>query len=107
MNALKGAAMEGIVVVDIPHSNPVSLTPVTLPYGINIRGTWVVNFKNNSYGTWRPLHKIVSTATINVNAADLSLLLPADPHTFATGYPPTHSNPPQDPLNLAISAHGY
>src|ERR1051325_8280821 len=74
--AKTGVTMEGIIVVDLPHNSKTmpdpSLDPSHLPSGINVRGTLIFNF----IGDWSPLEKIINTATMNINAADLSGLVP-------------------------------
>jgi hypothetical protein len=98
-----GAVLEGIVVVDIPLGSKVTLSPSTLPSGINVRGTLVFNF----VGAWDPLDKIINTATININPANLATLNPNDPSSFPTGYPPTYLNPAKNPVNVNITAKGF
>ena len=105
MNIAKlGTIMEGIIVVDVPKSGtqPV-LDDSKLPYGINVRGTLIFNFTGN----WAPLDKIVNTATMNINPANLSGLVASNPSTYTTGYPPTYTNASRNPINVDITAKGF
>jgi hypothetical protein len=96
--------MEGIIVVDLPYKGTLpSLDPSHLPNGMNVRGTLIFNFT----GAWAPLDKIINTATMNINAADLSGLVPGNPATYTTGYPPTFLDPTKNPYNVDITAKGY
>lgn len=104
MNNLKGAFMEGIVVVNIRKAEMSnSLDPTDFPYGINIHGTLVFNFASDvSTGD-----KIINTSTMNINPADLSHLVAGDPSTYTTGYPPVYNNPSKNPINIDITSKGY
>jgi hypothetical protein len=90
-------AMEGVVVVDLKKSDP-DLSPTQFPNGINVRGTLIFNFSSDFSAT----DKIINTATVNINKADLSGLNPADPTTYTTGYPPVYTNPAKNPVNVDI-----
>jgi hypothetical protein len=105
----KTKTLEGVVVVDIKYGSSLpDLDTKTLPSGINVRGTLVFNFTPNSKGkNWDPLDKIVNTATMNINAANLSGLNPNDPSTYTTGYPPTYTDPSKNPVNVDITAYGF
>ncbi len=98
-------ALEGVVVVDVKKNdaNFGNLDPAHFPRGINVRGTLVFNF----HGGFLPTDKIFNTATMNVNKADLSGLVPTDPKTYTTGYPPVYTDPSKDPKNVDISARGF
>ena len=99
-----GATLEGIIVVDLPKGGSLpTLSSSTLPFGINVRGTLIFNFT----GAWNPLDKIVNTADVNINKANLSGLVPGDPATYTTGYPPTFTDPTKNPLNVNIKPSGY
>ncbi|HEY2952877.1 MAG TPA: hypothetical protein VGK40_09855 [Verrucomicrobiae bacterium] len=96
--------MEGIIVLDLPKGGSLpSLSPSTLPNGLNVRGTLIFNFT----GAWHPLDKIINTATMNINAADLSGLVPGNPATYTSGYPPTFLDSTKNPVNANITSKGY
>jgi hypothetical protein len=86
MNKEGANALEGIVVIDIATSDKslTYLTPTKMPKGINIRGTLVFNFLSG----WKSTDKIVNTATMNINPANLAALNIYDPTTFTSGYSP-------------------
>ena len=96
---------EGIVVVDIATSDPDrnNVTSGKFANGINIRGTLMFNFLSG----WKSTDKIVTTATYNINPADLTGLNIYDPTTFTSGYPPTFSSPTKRPCNANIVPKGY
>ncbi len=98
-------ALEGIIVVDIWRNDKQfgSLDPTHLPNGVNVRGTLVFNF-SPEFG---PMDKIINTATMNINPADLSRLNPSDPSTYPSGYPPIYTNPAKNPVNVDISSQGF
>jgi hypothetical protein len=120
INAAKNAsnsatAMEGVIVVDVSASDAQlkNLTDTIIPNGINIRGTWLMNFTGTG---WDPTtEKIIVSAAININPADLSHVVATNPATFTTGYPPVYVDPHKNPTNininastnLAINAKGY
>ncbi len=95
-------ALEGVVVVDIKKTDP-SITPALVPNGINVRGTLIFNFGP----TYTASDKIINTATMNINKADLSGLVATDPSTYTTGYPPVYTDPAKDPANVDITAKGF
>ena len=95
-------ALEGVIVVDIKKTDP-DITPTQLPNGINVRGTLVFNFASD----FLPTDKIINTATVNINKADLSGLVPGDPSTYTTGYPPVYQNPAKNPINVDITSKGF
>lgn len=105
MSAIPNGALEGIIVVDIWKSDPMfkKLDPESLPRGINVRGTLVFNFS----AEFGPMDKIVNTATININAANLAGLNPANPATYSTGYPPKYSDPTKNPTRVDIAPLGF
>ena len=102
VTAGKSNTLEGIVVVDISKSDSSakSIDSGDFPNGINIRGTLVVNFS----GGWAASDKLVNTATMNINAANLSGLVATNPATYTTGYPPTFSNSAKNPFTLDIKS---
>jgi len=100
-------AMEGVVVVDVKMTDLdlANLTTATLPNGINIKGTLLLNFTGSG---WDPVsEKIMVTAAINVNAANLSKLVPTDPSTYTSGYPPAYSTASRNPTNINITSKGF
>ena len=104
VNVMKtGVVLEGVVAVDIAKSGLPSLSPGTLPFGINIRGTLVFNFSS----AYDPSDKVANTAAMNINAANLSGLVPGNAATYASGYPPVYSNPAKNPANVNIAPQGF
>jgi hypothetical protein len=104
-SSIPNGALEGIIVVDIWRSdrNFGNLDPRSLPKGINVRGTLIFNF-SSEFG---PMDKIVNTATININAANLAGVNPADPNTYTTGYPPKYSDATKNPTRIDITPLGF
>ena len=104
-SASANGALEGVIVVDIKKSDSKfnALNPTSLPKGINIRGTLIFNFSSE----FDDSDKIINTATVNINKADLSGLKPADPTTYTTGYPPTFLDASKKPSNVDISSKGF
>jgi hypothetical protein len=102
-SASAAKALEGVIVVDISKSDKGSLDPTSVPLGINVRGTLVFNFSSE----FSPLDKIINTATMNINAANLSGLNAADPTTYPNGYPPTYYDSSKNPVNVNISSKGF
>jgi hypothetical protein len=102
---LTNGALEGIIVVDIHRFDPSlgNFSPYGLPRGINVRGALVLNFDS----TWSPLDKLINTAMLNINPADLNGLNPDDPLTYRSGYPPTYGDPSKDPSNVDITLKGF
>jgi hypothetical protein len=101
------AMMQGVVVVDVwdTDKNMGDLTPKSLPNGINVEGSLLFNFLGSG---WNPTtSKIVVTAAVNVNPADLSGLVTTDPGTYATGFPPVYADPTKDPARINIVPYGY
>ena len=99
----KSTTLEGVIVVDIIPGYKGSLDDTTLPNGINIRGTLIFNFS----GGWKVDDKIINTADMYINAANLTGLNATDRTTYTTGYPPSYSNPSLHPTNVNITAYGY
>lgn len=96
-------SMEGVVVIDVSQSDPNmnQLTSSTLPDGINVKGTLLFNFLGTG---WNPTtSKIIITASVNVNPADLSHMVATNPATYPTGYPPVYSDPTKNPSNINIA----
>ena len=100
ITAGKASTLEGIVVVNIATSDKYAggISSGEFPSGINIKGTLVFNFS----GGWGASDKLVNTATLNINAANLSGLVATNPATYTTGYPATFSDPAKDPYQLDI-----
>lgn len=96
--AAPGTVLEGVIVVEIPKDDKGELSDKTLPKGINVRGTLCFKFGTG----WSPSDKIINTAAMNINPANLSGLVPSDPSTYTTGYPPTFTNPFKNPANVDI-----
>jgi hypothetical protein len=99
--------MQGVIVVDVSTSdkNLNNLTDKNLPGGINIHGTWLMNFTGTG---WDPVsEKIIVTADININAADLSHVVATNPATYTTGYPPVYTDSTKNPTNIDITARGF
>ncbi|HZR18352.1 MAG TPA: hypothetical protein VFE51_13750 [Verrucomicrobiae bacterium] len=97
------APMQGVVVVDIytTDKNLNNLTDKNIPQGINIEGTMVFNFCGSG---WDPVtEKIIVTADLNLNPADLSHLVATNPATYTTGYPPKYTDPTKNPANINIA----
>jgi hypothetical protein len=103
MNAVKSnSVLEGIIVVDTSKSdgNVGNLTAQNLPNGINIHGTLLFNFVGSG---WTVTSSFVVNAAININAANLSGLVPGTSSTYATGFPPTYIDSSKNPINVNIS----
>jgi hypothetical protein len=100
--ASKANPLQGIVVVDfnLAEKSKISLDPSTFPNGICVQGTLVVNY----VGGWSPTDKVINTADMYINWADLSKMNPNDPSTYPSGYPPTYTNPAKNPILIDISA---
>jgi len=100
--ASKAAPLQGIVVVDfnLAEKSKISLDPATFPNGICVLGTLVVNY----VGGWSPGDKVINTADMYINWADLSKMNPNDPSTYPTGYPPTYTNPAKNPVLIDIAS---
>jgi hypothetical protein len=100
-------SMEGVVVVDVSKTDPDmnSLTLANIPNGINVRGTLLFNFLGSG---WSPTSsKIIITAAVNVNPADLSGLVASNPSTYPSGFPAVYLNPAKNPTNINIMPYGY
>jgi hypothetical protein len=101
-----GTLLEGIVVVDV-HSNTeagvTSLNPTTLPNGINIRGALYFNF----LPTFGDTTKLIDTADLNINAANLTGLVATNSATYTSSYPPVYTNAAKNPINISITSLGY
>ena len=98
-----GVVLEGIVAVDIAKSGLPSLSPATLPFGINIRGTLVFNFSS----AYKADDKLVNTAAMNINPANLSGLVVDNPATHTSGYPPVYANPAKHPANVDLTSRRF
>lgn len=96
--------LEGVIVVDIKSSEMKNdITPALVPNGINVRGTLVFNFAPDV----DPTDKIVNTAAMNINPANLSGLVVTNPATYPSGYPPVYANPAKNPVNIDITSKGF
>ncbi|HWY78244.1 MAG TPA: hypothetical protein VN281_21695, partial [Verrucomicrobiae bacterium] len=107
INAVQpGTLLEGVIVVDVHNANEAgtsSLNPTTLPNGINIRGALYFNFLP-SFGS---TSKLINTAALNINGANLSGLVATNPATYTTSYPPVYTNAADNPINVSITSLGY
>ncbi len=74
-----------------------------LPGGINIRGTLLFNF---APGT-DPMYKVYLSTDVNINPADLSGLVPADPSTYTSGYSLPWNDDTKKPSAVDISGAGF
>lgn len=101
--AAGGAVLEGVIAVDIAKSDPTALSTTNLPAGINVRGTLLFNFSAEFTAT----DKLVITAPLYINAANLSGVSPNNPATYTSGYPPVFTNPARRPANVNISGAGF
>ena len=100
-------AIQGVVVVDVWSTDKSmgNLTDSTLPNGINVKGTLVFNFLGPG---WDPTtSKIIINADLNVNAANLSGLVPTNTATYTSGYPPVYTDPTKNPTNIVITSKGF
>lgn len=96
-------AMQGVVVVDVwaTDKNLGNLTIANIPNGINVNGSFVMNFCGPG---WDPVtEKIIVTASLNINPADLSHLNPTNPATYTSGYPPVYTDASKNPVNINIA----
>lgn len=81
--------MEGIITVDLAKDMiGKSWDTPDFPNGINIRGTLVLNFSSD----WVVSDKLFIKCPININAANLTSVVPGDSSTYTTGYPPTFTD---------------
>ncbi|MEY2430183.1 MAG: hypothetical protein QOJ40_3068, partial [Verrucomicrobiota bacterium] len=103
MAAAPNHTLEGVIVVDINPSPGPNWDVSLFPSGINVRGTLFVNFGPGS----TPSSKFQVTASLNVNAANLTGLVANNPATYKTGYPPVYSDPTKNPVNVDISSKGF
>lgn len=101
--AAGGAMLEGVIAVDVAKTDPTALSTTNLPAGIHVRGTLLFNFSAEFTAT----DKLVITAPLFINAANLSGVAPNNPATYTTGYPPTFTNPARRPANVNINGAGY
>src|ERR1043166_3814774 len=95
--------MQGVVAVDVwdTDKNLSNLTDKNLPGGINVRGTLLYNFLGTGWD--KTSEKMIVTADININPADLSHLVATNPATYTTGYPPTYTDLGKNPVNINIA----
>jgi hypothetical protein len=101
-----GTLLEGVVVVDVHSNSEVgvsSLNPTALPNGINIHGALYFNF----LPTFGSTTKLIETADLNINAANLSGLVATNSATYTSSYPPVYTNATKNPINISITSLGY
>jgi hypothetical protein len=98
-------ALEGVVVVDIKKSDKEfdSLDPSNLPHGINVKGTLFFKFE----AAFDPMDKIINTAAMNINPANLTSLVATNPATYPSGYPPVYYDNSKNPTNINITSKGF
>lgn len=98
-------ALEGVIVVDIAGNDKAlgNLNPSKIPNGINVRGTLFFNFDSS----WGALDKVINTADLNINKANLSGLVVTNPATFTSGYPPNYYDNSKNPKRIDIRARGF
>jgi hypothetical protein len=101
--AAGGATLEGVVGVDVSKADFPMLAATNLPSGINIRGTLVFNLSSE----FAPTDKLIIATPLNINAAPLAGLVPANPMTYPSGFPATFANPAKNPVNVDITAAGF
>lgn len=99
-------AMEGVVAVDINWNDGQkgNITLANIPLGINVRGVLLFNMLGTG---WTINTGIAVDAPVNVNPADLTHMVPTDPSTYTTGYPPVYSDSRKNPINIDITSKGY
>ena len=95
--------MEGVVVISLTSKLMVDIDQNDFPNGINIRGTLVMDY-GADVGEW---DKMINTATMNINPADLTGLNPTNPATYKSGLPVVYTDPTKDPVNIDISSKGF
>ncbi len=95
--------LEGVIVVDISPSPGPNWDISHFPSGINVRGSLFVNFGPGS----TPASKFVVSASLNINAANLTGLAANNPATYTTGYPPIYTDPSKNPINIDIRSKGF
>jgi hypothetical protein len=100
VKAAQGNFMEGVIAVDITSKDlGTGIDPTDFGnYPLNVHGTVVFNFTSDV----KPLDKIINTATMNINPADLSHLVATNSSTYTSGYPPVYTTTNQ-PYNIDIS----
>ena len=89
--------------MDVSKSDFPALAPTNLPAGINIRGTLVFNLSSE----FAPTDKLIIATPLNINAAPLAGLVPANPMTYPSGFPATFTNPAKNPVNVDITGAGF
>jgi hypothetical protein len=106
MSATPSYTLEGVVVVDLKHSDT-NWTKAgdsgLFPNGINVRGTLFYNFAPD----FTPLEKFTVNAALNINAANLGGLVATNGTTYASGYPPVYADNTKNPTNIVINSKGY
>jgi hypothetical protein len=97
--------LEGVVVVDIggKDANLSNLDPTHLGYGVNVKGTLFFNF-DSSFG---PGDKIINTATMNINPADMTGFVATNSATYPSGYPPVYYDNSKNPTNINLTPKNF
>jgi len=97
--------LEGVIVVDIAGKDPNvgKLDPSSVPYGINVKGTLFFKF-DSSFGA---SSKIINTAAMNVNPANLAGFVATNAATYPSGYPPVYYDNSKNPTNINITSKGF
>ncbi len=98
--------MEGMVVVDVATNDPAlnSLTPSAFRRAggnINVHGTLFFNFVGSGWSTSND--RLVVSAGLNINPANISSVVSTDPSTYTTGFPAVYNNTALNPTNVNIS----
>src|SRR4029077_6967500 len=95
--------MEGVIAVDVwgTDKNLNDITDKNIPNGVNVKGTLLFNFLGAGWDA--TTSKIIITAALNINPADLSHMVATNPATYTTGYPPVYSDPTKNPSNINIA----
>ena len=87
--------LEGIIVITVDPST----TNPSLDVDVNITGLLVVLFADGT----DPLEKLEINGKLEINAADLTNVVPSDETTYTTGYPGNYIDPLKKPSSVDIS----
>jgi hypothetical protein len=106
LNPATNGALEGMVVVDIAANDPAInyLIPGTYANAggaINIRGTLFFNFVGPGWSSSNGRLQI--SCGVNINAANISGVVPSNPATYTTGFPPVYANSLMNPVNINVA----
>ena len=85
--------------MDIPKTDPTTLSTTNLPLGNNFRGTLLFNLGAGFTAS----DKLVIATPLYINAANLSGVSPNLPTTYTSNYPPTFANPARRPSNRNLA----